>query len=164
MNSRDILVDPDVKTRLGRLVVLLDHWPDYYETAARDSGPNGDGGVFLLPGMSRHPSVVELGRALSELRSFAPNKSAHVFAYYSAPWRNVDQKRRVRVKGKFMVVDERVRQRVLPAWVRNEKVRDGVRLIAQDAGGEARPWCFRGDVFIPAPLLETYPGEPRVAA
>lgn len=149
-------------SRRERIEVLLDHWPDFFETAVRDGGSSGDGGVFLLPGMSRHPSVVELGRALGALRVVAPNKSAHLFAFYSSPFRNVDRKRRVMSKGRFHLVEERVRERVPPPWVRLQKVRDALALVAQEPRSvleaERRPWCFRGDVFIPAPLLEKVPG------
>lgn len=146
-------------TRRERIEALLDHWPDYWETASRDDGPSGDGGVFLLPGMSRHPSVIELGRCLGALHEHAPSKSAHLFAYYGAPFRTVDRRRLIKVKGKKShLVDERVRERVVPSWVRLQKVRDAVALIAQepvdDAQALRRPWCFRGSPFLPAPLLE----------
>lgn len=157
-------------SRRERIEVLLEHWPDFFEVAARDDGPSGDGGVYLLPGMSRHPSVVELGRALGSLRAFAPGKSAHLFAFYGAPWRTVDRPRRIKGRnGKSGFVVVRVRERVPPSWVRLQKVRDGVALVSQDvSSGVAlrRPWCFRGEVFIPAPLLEGLPasGETGVAA
>ena len=158
-------------SRRERIEVLLDHWPDFFETAARDGGPSGDGGVYLLPGMSRHPSVVELGRALGALAEFAPSKAAHLFAFYGSPWRTVDRSRRVRSKGRFHVVEERVRERVVPSWVRLQKVRDAVALLAYEPKSDAsleianahRPWAFRGEVFVPAPLLEEVPGG-KVAA
>jgi hypothetical protein len=180
MSRADLLLEPDVKSRVGRIVVLLDHWQDFFETSARDDGPSGDGGVYLLPGMSRHPSVVELGRALGQLWLFAPGCSAHLFAYFAAPIRNTDRRRRVKSKGKFHVVDERVRARVLPSWIQEKRVVAGVRFVAQEPLCEScrlrsgdrergcagcasvaliRPWCYKGEVFLPAPLLESYPGE-----
>lgn len=157
-------------SRRERIEVLLDHWEDFFECAARDDGPSGDGGVFLLPGMSRHPSVVELGRALGCLRDFAPNKAAHLCGFYGSSFRNVDRKRRVRSRRGFVLVDERVRERVVPGWVRAQKVRDGVALVSQDVSvglEERRPWIFRGAVFLPDeinPMRVVRDSGPRVAA
>lgn len=152
---RDHQVTP--LTRRERIELLLEHWPDYYECAAKDDGPSGDGGVFLMPGMSRHPSVVELRRALIALRQIAPSSAGQIIGFYSAPYRCVDRQRRIRGKnGKFGYVPERRRERIVPAWVRAQKVEDGVTLIAQEPADEAeaerRPWCFRGQPFLPTPV------------
>lgn len=184
----DLLLEPDLKSRVGRIVVLLDHWSDFYETAARDDGPSGDGGVYLLPGMSRHPSVVELGRALESLWLFAPGCSAHLFSYYASPFRLVDSRRKVKAKGKSFWQEERIRVRVLSGWISDGRVKAGVRFVAQEpvcvscrlrpdgrvagcsgcaAVAVVRPWCYRGWPELPAPLLERFPGEvggPKVAA
>lgn len=149
-------------TRRERIETLLDHWDDFYAVAGRDQSASSNGGVYLLSGMSHHPSVIELCRALQALRAFAPSKYAHLCGYYSAPYRTTERKRRiVGRKGKSGYVPERVRERVVPAWVRAQKVRDAVALVSQDAGGEARPWCFRGEPFLPKPLLEPGPQAER---
>lgn len=145
-------------TRRERIELLLEHWPDYWETAARDEGPSGDGGVYLMPGMSRHPSVIELARALTALHAYAPGKSAHLFAFYAAPFRTVDYQRRVRGKnGRYAYVPDRKRERVTPPWVRLPNVQDGVALIAHeplnDAQAQRRPWAYRGQPFLPQPLI-----------
>lgn len=155
-------------SRRERIELLLEHWPDFWECAARDDGPSGDGGVYLLPGMSRHPSVIELGRALGALATFAPSKSTHLFAYYAAPFRTVRSAKETRTKHGRKVklagnpADPKSwaysRERVLPSWVRLQKVHDGVTLIAQEPAdqqqAERRPWQYRGAVFIPQPLLQ----------
>jgi hypothetical protein len=147
-------------SRRERIEVLLDHWPDFWDVASRDAGFVGEGNGWRLSGMSRHPSVVELGRALESLRVFAPNKFAHLAGFYGSEWRSVDRPRRIRGKnGKLGFVDERVRERVVPGWVRAQKVRDAVSLVAQDCPGAGRPWIFRGDPFLPAPLLEGIVGK-----
>lgn len=155
-------------TRKERIEVLLDHWEDFYAIASRDDALGGIGGVYLMNGMSHHPSVVELGRALMALREFAPRKYQHLAGYYSSPYRNTDRKRRlVGKRGKSALVDERVRERVKPSWVDMGKVRDAVALVSQDSACDARPWCFRGDPFIPKPLMEQEPARqhgPLVAA
>lgn len=158
-------------TRRERIEVLLDHWPDFFDVGQRDLILSGEGGVFRLSGMSRHPSVVELARALAELRAFAPNKYAHLAGFYGSPYRTIDRKGRRRVgrKGRTEQTSVRVRERVVPAWVRAQKVRDAVSLLAQPVNGrleEARPWCFRGEPFLPGPLLESMPRSdgPKVAA
>lgn len=146
-------------TRRERIELLLEWWPEFWETASRDDGPSGDGGVYLLPGMSRHPSVVELTRALNALRTYAPSKASHLFAFYAAPFRTVDYQRRAKGKnGRYAYVPDRRRERVTPSWVRTQKVKDGVSLIAQEPTcpeqAERRPWQYRGEPFIPQPLLQ----------
>jgi hypothetical protein len=154
----DLLSEPDLSTRIGVVVFLLDHWADFFETAARDDGPSGDGGVFLLPGMSRHRSVVELGRALESLWWYVPGCSAHLFAFYAAPFRTTTGWRDLKVKGRKRRLEVPVRERVLPSWVKRSRVEDGVRFVAQKPRSPAeavvRPWCFRGEPHIPLQLLE----------
>lgn len=138
---------------------LLNHWPEFFDVPLR-SAPGG-GGVLMLPGMSRHPSVVELGRALEALQVFAPSKFVHVRGFYSAEWRTAMVWRDLRVKGRKRRIEEPARVRVVPGWVRPQKVRDGVRLLAYES---SRPWAFQGVPCLPAPLLERQAGEPKVAA
>lgn len=170
----DFLLEPDLASREGRVVFLLSHWNDFFETAARDDGPSsgecaacagwyakkhtcGTTGVYLLPGMSRHRSVVELGRALGSLRFYAPGCAAHLCGYYDAPFRTTVAWREVRVKGRKRRIQRPVLERVLPSWVEKRQVEAAVRFVAQkprsDAEALLRPWCFRGNPRIPAPLL-----------
>jgi len=172
------LVHPDLEERSGRIIFLLSHWQDFFETAARDDGPTagecpacagwyskkhtcGTTGVYLLPGMSRHRSVVELGRALGELRYYAPGCSAHLFGYYGSPFRTALGWREVRVKGRKRRIEMLVLERVLPSWVELRRVEAGVLFVAQKPRSSAesllRPWCFRGNPKIPAPLLAPMP-------
>lgn len=132
-------------TKRERVEFLLDHYEDFFlGTSAQASVAAGDeGNVPLLPLMSRHPSVRELLRCLLLLQAHAPSQFQHVKAFYTAEWRTRDVVVKAR-KGKPLG-PRRVRERVVPSWVRAQKVRLGVDFVASQ---------FRGEVFIPNELME----------
>src|SRR5215207_6094873 len=118
-------------TRRERIETLLDHWPDFFDSGGAGTG---GGGVFMLPGMSRHPSVVELGRALAELKAAHRGSFAHLSGFYASPYRTVERQRRIRGKnGKSGLVAERVRERVVPRWVVTARAVECVGMIAAEA-------------------------------
>jgi hypothetical protein len=99
------------------VLTLLDHWHDFYDVASSGNIATGDtsSGLPLLSSMSRHGSVVELGRCLLEVRRMARGHFAAVVAYFDAPIRNVDREVMRRLpSGRFVKANERVRERVLP--------------------------------------------------
>lgn len=131
----------------AKIVHLLDHWDDIYAPALTTNGGTGNGGMALLPLMSRHASVVELARCLDVLRTVAPVQHAHLKAFHCAEWRThrwTEQKKHKR-SGKWERVERSERQQLVPGWVRREKVRRAEeRLVAM----------FRGPVFIPDELWD----------
>ena len=147
-------------TRRERVELLLEHWVDFFETSSRDDGPEGQGGVYLLPGMSRHPSVVELGRCIGVLRGRAPVATAHLMAFYTAPFKVKWSRRKVMGPQGRLVLSEPVAERVrlVPSWVRRRKVSRSVDLLCE---------LFVGDVFLPdqiSPWRREPDGERKEAA
>lgn len=137
---------PPHGTKRCKLLCLLGHWDDIYAPALTTNGGTGNGGMALLPLMSRHASVVELARCLDVLRQVAPVQHAHLKAFHCAEWRThrwTETKRRK--GGKLERVERSERQQLVPGWVRREKVRRAEeRLVAM----------FRGPVFIPDELWD----------
>lgn len=133
-------------SKRDKIVHLLDHWDDIYNPPLTNQGGTGNGGNALLPLMSRHASVVELVRCLALLQVEAPVQHAHLKAFHCAEWRThrwAEVKRRK--GGKRERVERSERQRLVPSWVRLEKVRRAEdRLVA----------LFRGPVFIPEELWD----------
>lgn len=140
-------------SKRARIVHLLGHWEDIFDPDGASSfGSPGDGsGVALLPLMSRHPSVVELVRCLRVLGEEAPVQLSHLKAYHCAEWRirvdHVRVKRPRRQGGKLMseLVESRTRERIVPSWVRLEKVRRAEDRLVE---------LFRGRVAIPEDLSD----------
>lgn len=134
-------------TKRDRIVYLLDHWDEIFDpNVTSPLGSPSSGGVQLMPLMSRHPSVVELARCLVVLRRVAPRQHDHLKAYYLAEWRiRTDVVRKKRRGGKFETTELRRRERVVPRWVRLEKVRRGEGVLVE---------AFSGEVFIPSELWD----------
>lgn len=144
-------------TKRERVEFLLDHYLDFFLLSAQGSEASGEGAGAMLPRMSRHPSVRELVRCLRLLEERAPGHYRHLKAFYTAEWRvNQTAPKRierppgsgnlVRLYGNDgLPVTEAVRERVVPAWVRQQKVRLGLDFVVG---------AFRGEVFIPDELLE----------
>lgn len=140
------------ESKRERIAYLLDHWVDIYDPGGTSVfGSPGDGsGSPLLPLMSRHRSVLELCRCLAVLAEQAPVQASHLKAYHCAEWRiRVDHVRvrrpRRAGKAKYELVEQRVRERVVPSWVRLEKVRRGEDRLAE---------LFVGQVDIPEELWD----------
>jgi hypothetical protein len=140
-------------SKLARIRYLLDHWEDIFDPGGTSAfGSPGDGsGSPMMPLMSRHRSVLELERCLRVLAVEAPSQLSHLKAYHCAEWRirvdHVRVKRPRRQGGKAMseLVETRTRERIVPSWVRLEKVRRAEdRLVV----------VFRGRVEIPEDLSD----------
>lgn len=104
---------------------LMDHWEDFY-LPSPSGVSTGDGeslGVAFVSGMSRYPSVAELGRCLGLCKRMAPRHYAHLVGFYRAEWRTVTrlQKRRTQ-SGKTAEEPTRVRERIVPRWVEEKLV------------------------------------------
>jgi hypothetical protein len=142
-------------SRVARIRFLLDHWEDIFDPSVTSPGGSpGDGsGVAMLPLMSRHRSVLELARCLVVLAEEAPVQHSHLRAYHGAEWRvrvvrvrkRRPHKRSQGGRPKVEVVETRSRERIVPAWVRMEKVRSGEERLAE---------LFRGSVEIPEDLAD----------
>lgn len=136
-----------------KIVHLLERWDVIFDPGGTSpSGSPGDGsGSPLLPVMSRHRSVVELARCLAVLGVEAPVQLAHLKAFHCAEWRirvdhvRVRRPRRQGGGGKSELVEKRVRARVVPSWVRLEKVRSAEDRLVE---------LFRGQVDIPEELWD----------
>lgn len=135
-------------TKLEKIVHLLDHWDDIHNPPLSSSQPGrrGGGGSALLPLMAGDRSVRELVRCLGVLKVDAPTQYAHLMAHHTAEWRiRVDEARVPRKGGKSELVEVRTRERLVPRWVRAQKVVSAHRSLS--AG-------FRGPVDIPAELWD----------
>ena len=145
-------------SKLERIRYLLDSWDLIFDpNTTSPLGLPGDGsGVALLPLMSRHHSVVELDRVLNLLLHAAPGEYRHLKAFrVGCEYRTVTQlQRRRRPNGKHEIVPVRVRAKVLPRWIRMERVQAGELFL------EAK---FRGEVDIPRELWDAL-NTPAVAA
>lgn len=153
-----INVEPDAWCKLEKLQYLLDQWDVIHDpNVTAPLGLTGDGsGVALMPLMSRHPSVLELGRTLGLLLWANPGDYRHLVAYRQCEWRVQWIPTRIRgPRGKMIVGDPQpVRRRVLPAWINHQRVESGEAFV------EAK---FRGEVFIPDELWDAL-NTPAVAA
>ena len=135
-------------TKLEKIRYLLDHWDDIHNPPLSSSAPGrrGGGGNALLPLMAGDRSVRELVRCLGVLKVSAPVQYAHLMAHHTAEWRiRVDHVRKLRSKGLTELVEVRTRERLVPSWVRAQKVTLAHRSLV--AG-------FRGPVDIPAELWD----------
>lgn len=139
--------DPTKWTKLERIRFLLDHWTEIFDPDAASgmSVTGGEGGIPLLPLMAHHPSVVELAGCLGSLAADQPVWYMHLKAYRcSVEWRTVDRKVRHRLQsGHVEMVARRVRERIVPRWIRSSCVADAEMYLAG---------AFNGEVFIPKDL------------
>lgn len=134
-------------SKRDKIEYLLDHWQDIYDPDVSKGRPGvGDSAGATMPFMAKHPSVVELARCLAVLRLEATVHHSHLMAFHTAVWRiRVDHVRVRRAGGKYELVETRERERLVPDWVRLEKVRRGQAALVV---------AFRGPVFIPDDLWD----------
>lgn len=144
-------------TKREKIIYLLDHWDEIHDpdAASPQGRPGGGTNTPHLAFMASHVSVRELARCLAVLREVAPVQHSHLMAFHGAEWRQTRTPKRTTVKGKTGWISnprsshaedwDHGRERIVPAWVRLEKVRR-----AQEALAEA----FRGQVFIPDDLWD----------
>lgn len=150
---------PSEWSKLDKIRYLLDQWNVIFDPAGTSPfGVPGDGsGVALLPLMSRHPSVMELGRCLEMLFVANPGDYRHLAAYRcGVEWRVCWIPTRIRgPHGKMLPGEPKPeRRRIIPSWL------DMRRVEAAELFLEAR---FRGEVFIPGELWDAL-NTPAVAA
>lgn len=110
------------------VIGLLDHWQDFFELADSRTGVTADADPdrpmpenwTILSSMSRHKSVLELGRLLKGLREQGPGHYRAVLGYFEAPWRTTDRPVKQKTLGGGRIVWEtrRVRERVVPSFLR----------------------------------------------
>jgi len=142
-------------TRRERIVVLLEHLPDYYALGQPGSGTGVDGnlGRFRL---AEHESVRELFRCLLLLRSLQPLTYRQLIAFYGAETRVARVRRRRDVPRELRectpvryTFEPRsrcyaFRERVLSSAVERSRVERGVSFLLE---------LFEGDVSLPRELL-----------
>jgi hypothetical protein len=141
-------IDPHEWTKQQRIEYLLDHWDDIHNPPISSSAPEarGGGGGALLPLMAGDHSVRELVRCLEALKASAPTQYVHLMAHHTAEWRiRRWQESKRRKGGKIELVDHDDRERMVPSWVRSQKVTLAHRTLALS---------FRGSVEIPAELWD----------
>lgn len=145
-----------------RILYLLDHWEDIFSPPL-SSGGGGGGGPALLPGMSRHHSVVELVRCLAVLKAERPLWHDHLKAYHCAEWRIHVRLGSVRRKGgKRETVQLRDRVRCRPQWVQMGYVRSGeFRLEELFVGSAGLPEEFEDAVTLSASEIEAKAARKR---
>lgn len=149
---------PDQWTKLEKIQYLLDQWHIIHDPDVCSAfGSPGDGsGVALMPLMSRHPSVLELGRVLGLLLWANAGDYRHLIAYRQCEWRVQWVQTRIRgPHGKMVPGDPKPeRRRVLPAWINQQRVASAESFLEQK---------FQGEVFIPDELWDAL-NTPAVAA
>ena len=145
-------------SKLDKLRYLLDQWDTIHDPSiTAPFGIPGDGsGVALMPLMSRHPSVLELGRTLGLLLWANPGDYRHLIAYRQCEWRVVWVNTKIRgPRGKLVAGDPKPeRRRVLKPWLNMQRVERAESFLEQK---------FRGEVFIPDELWDAL-NTPAVAA
>ena len=116
----------DEAERRATLVELLDHWHDFFdEPSPEGSGGDGDPNKpmpadwTLFSSQARWPSVREMRRLLDLLGVLGKGHQAHLVAYtVNVSWRTTDGIVKVKnAHGKWVLKEQRVRQRVVPRWV-----------------------------------------------
>lgn len=140
-----------------RILYLLDHWDDIFNPPLTSSGGDGGGGgMSLLPGVSRHHSVVELVRCLTALKAEHPLWHDHLKAYHCAEWRiHVRWGTVKRKNGRTESVQLRDRVRCRPQWVSMGYVRSGeFRLEELFSGSASLPEEFDDAVTLSIAEIE----------
>jgi hypothetical protein len=140
-----------LESRLGRVRFLLDNWDVIWGPFLSGAGRGGGSGLPpMLSRMAGHPSVVELDRCLTVLEETDLPTLRHVKAYRcGVEWRCVTKHVRAkRSRGKgFEMVERRVREPIVPAWVDPVRVFHGETFLVSEFGGE---------VFVPDELWDAW--------
>lgn len=152
-------------TRRERIAFLLDHLHDVCGPGGSSDGVGtGEGPGFMLSSaMSEHPSVIELGRSLDQLRRLMPHHGRAIDDYYGAAWYIERTPKTVKRGGRVVRVlepdgspaYELRRRRSVPHWLAVQPAdRDTgePRMVAR--GVDIVSGLFRGDPFVPSQLLE----------
>lgn len=145
---------PEDWNKLDRIVYLLDHWQDIFDPSVTSTWGTftGISGTSTesrspspLPRMASHPSVRKIERSLTVLADREPVLARHLKAYRcNAEWRTADKWLVRRLpSGKRDIVEQRVREKIVPKWVERQKVSLAELRLAR---------LIRGDVYIPMEL------------
>ena len=151
--------------KIEKLRFLLDQWDAIF-----DGSPSSEPYVLIsssfgssppgkLPEEAKHQTIRELERCLRLLASARPGDYRHLKAFRcGAEWRNVDTWRRVKLpSGKYDWIPDRIRERIVPRWLKPERVLAGELFLVR---------VFRGEIFLPDDLYKAFTGqqEPSSAA
>ena len=150
----------EVSEQMRKLQFLLDHWDAIFDGSISSEEPFAaiSKSSFSssipgrLPDEAHHPTIKELERCLRLLASACPGDYRHLKAFRcGAEWRNVDTWRRVKLpSGKYDWVEHRVSERLVPRWLRPERVLAGEKFILR---------VFRGEIFLPDDLYKAFTGQ-----
>lgn len=139
---------------LCRLRHILDHWQDIFDPGVTSTWATFTGTSHQhpasrapspLPQMAGDRGVRKIERALTTLADTEPVLARHLKAYRcNAEWRTTDKwvVRRL-PSGKRDIVEQRVREKIVPSWVELQKVRLAELLLVK---------LLRGSVEIPHDL------------
>lgn len=142
---------PENWDSLDRLRYVLDHWQDIFDVLVSNSRPKDSPGrsssthTPSLPPMAKDRGVRRIECALTILADKEPVLARHLKAYRcNAEWRIADKwvVRRL-PSGKRDIVEDRVREKVVPDWVSLPKVHRAELLLLK---------LLRNDVSIPGDL------------
>lgn len=145
---------PEEWDKLERIRYLLDHWQDIFDAGITSTWATFTGtshqapssrGPLPLPEMARHSSVKKIERALTVLADREPVLARHLKAYRcNAEWRTTDRwTDRLLPSGRRDIVEQRVREKIVPRWVSLLKVLEAEDLLLR---------LVHGDVSIPMDL------------
>lgn len=133
-------------TKLEKIIHLLDHWDDIHTPPSSGQGGSSGTSTPHLSPMSRHPSVQELARCLTQLKHENKLHHDHCKAFHGAEWRiHTRRSTRKRKGGKSEQIILRDRVRNPPSWVKAGYVRAAEHRLAE---------LFQGTVSIPQPLKD----------
>ena len=137
-----------------RVIYLLDHWQDIFDPSITSTWATFTGtshqapasrAPLPLPEMARDASVRKIERALAVLADREPLLVRHLKAYRcNAEWRCTDVWRVITLpSGKQDIVESRIREKLVPNWVRLDAVSEAEDRLLR---------LVRGDVSIPREL------------
>ena len=145
---------PEDWTKLDKIRYLLDHWQEIFDPSVTSTWATFTGTSHQspasrsptpLPRMASDLSVRRIERALIVLADREPVLTRHLKAYRcNAEWRTTDRWTVRRLpSGKRDIVEQRVREKIVPRWVRESKVAAAELLLLQ---------CLPGSIDIPQEL------------
>lgn len=133
-------------TKKEKIIHLLDHWDDIHTPPSPNTGGTSGSSTPHLSPMSKHPSVLELTRCLTQLKTENKLWHDHLKAHHNAEWRiHTRRSTRKRKNGKTEQIVHRDRVRKPPTWVKHGYVTAGHHRLEQ---------LFNGTVSIPEPLYQ----------
>lgn len=143
---------PEQWDNLDRLRFVLDRWQDIFDVTVSSSRPKDGSRASSssrepgsLPEMADDHSIRKIECALTILADREPVLARHLKAYRcNAEWRTADRWTVRRLpSGKRDIVEQRVREKIVPSWVSLAKVSSAEHLLLK---------LLHGDVSIPRDL------------